>query len=356
MVSNAITKEITGEIKCCELKFLKFTRLELIRDSVHFFPFLCLQAKGAPVCGKLEAWCAANETGWRHAAHLAVFQISLLEKVDFTKKFEMNLKIFFLIASSLSIPGGDTPTKTAEKKSSLESEKKSTPDQHVLQVIRKDAADVAQTIAANGGKCFKQNRPKPAEPPAPPKEKIIENPPPPPPPQPSPNTSQQQQQQQQQQQPPPQTQQSNLPSGFRGKQAGIGSWFRGNHGNDNTNGNSWCGYPYHDNSNVFAPDISIMTDWTNVVSGPAYERAAKAYCGLEALVTNPETGKSKIMYIGDAFDHRYVLNPGAIDIMKGPYEYLTGAPAVDKMKVIRNVQWVLTGQRSQQYCFKCSGR
>jgi hypothetical protein len=37
-----------------------------------------------------------------------------------------------------------------------------------------------------------------------------------------------------------------------GKHTGIGSWFRANFGGDETNGNSWCGYPYQDHTNGFA--------------------------------------------------------------------------------------------------------
>lgn len=32
----------------------------------------------------------------------------------------------------------------------------------------------------------------------------------------------------------------------------------------------------------------------------------RKYCGLEAKVTDPSTGKTELMYIGDAFDDKYV--------------------------------------------------
>lgn len=52
---------------------------------------------------------------------------------------------------------------------------------------------------------------------------------------------------------------SNQPTGaFTGKpESGIGSWYRANNAQDQTNGKSWCGYAYSDNSPLFAPVSAI---------------------------------------------------------------------------------------------------
>ena len=42
-------------------------------------------------------------------------------------------------------------------------------------------------------------------------------------------------------------------------------------------------------------------------SDPAgWKAATQKYCGLEATVKDPKTGKQMLMYIGDAFDDKYV--------------------------------------------------
>jgi len=47
---------------------------------------------------------------------------------------------------------------------------------------------------------------------------------------------------------------ANLPGGFSGRNGpGIGSWFRTDNKNDETNGQSWCGYRYNDDMLGFAP-------------------------------------------------------------------------------------------------------
>lgn len=147
-----------------------------------------------------------------------------------------------------------------------------------------------------------------------------------------------------------------MPPGFQGVNSGIGSWFMANLQSDSTNGHSWCGYPYANSSNGFAPDISVMTEGTNAVYGASdYETSAKKYCGLEARVTNPATGITKLMYIIDAFDHKWVRSPGSIDIMADAWSALTNQSASDKQNVIQGVTWELTGNRSDKYCFACAG-
>jgi hypothetical protein len=156
---------------------------------------------------------------------------------------------------------------------------------------------------------------------------------------------------------PPQNIQSNLPSGFKGKNKGIGSFFSSSKSSDATNGRSWCGFPYKDYTNGFAPDLSVMTDGTNAVwTGGMnnYAESAKKYCGLEARVTNLDNGAVKVMYIVDAFDPRWVKSPGSIDIMTKSWEGLAGRPANDK-NVVLNVEWELTGNRNPRYVFDGNG-
>lgn len=38
----------------------------------------------------------------------------------------------------------------------------------------------------------------------------------------------------------------------------------------------------------------------------AWKAATQKFCGLEAKVTDPKTGRSKLMYIGDGFDMKFV--------------------------------------------------
>ena len=157
--------------------------------------------------------------------------------------------------------------------------------------------------------------------------------------------------------PPPTNWNPDMPSGFRGLNSGIGSYFSASLSSDSTNGRSWCGFPYKDYSNGFAPDLSVMTDGTNAVwTGYEnnYASSARKYCGLEARVTNTATGASKIMYIIDAFDPRWVRTPGSIDIMSKSWEELAGRPANDKNVVIP-VTWELTGNRNQKYTFEGVG-
>lgn len=163
----------------------------------------------------------------------------------------------------------------------------------MLQLVVLLAAISCQIPQVGKGMCYSQNRPKQTPPITPPV-----NPPA------NPQT--------------PSTPSTNLPRGFRGKNKGLGSYFQAKKNSDATNGRSWCGFPYQDYSNGFAPDLSVMTSGTNAVyGGRNYESSGREYCGLEAKVTNLDNGVSKIMYIIDAFDPKWVRTPGSIDIMSG---------------------------------------
>jgi hypothetical protein len=143
---------------------------------------------------------------------------------------------------------------------------------------------------------------------------------------------------------------------FTGVNIGIGSFFSADLASDSTNGNSWCGFPYKDHTNGFSPSLKRMTEGTGAVYGhPNWEKYIKKWCGLEALVFNPETGKSMLMFIIDAFDDKWVRSPGSIDIMKDSYLYLTDSAPLNKQKVIHDVKWELTGNRNNQYSGKGQG-
>ena len=147
-----------------------------------------------------------------------------------------------------------------------------------------------------------------------------------------------------------------LPGGFKGLQTGMGSWFRANNPIDSTNGNSWCGYPYKDYSPVFAPDIGIMTNGTNAVwPNPMWSTFATQYCGLEAKVYNPKTDTTVLLYVGDAFDSKWVVSPGSIDIMTKSYNTLARKAVTEKNEVMMGLQWQFTGQRNPQYMFHSLG-
>ena len=85
---------------------------------------------------------------------------------------------------------------------------------------------------------------------------------------------------------------------FQGVNVGIGSWFKAID-LPNSNGNSWCNFPYTDASNGFAVALNVITENTNVTSGPNWEKYGKLWCGLEAQVTNPDTQITKTMFIID---------------------------------------------------------
>jgi hypothetical protein len=88
--------------------------------------------------------------------------------------------------------------------------------------------------------------------------------------------------------------------------------------------------------------------------GGDYNKAAEAYCGLEAVVTTP-SGVTKTMYILDGFDHAWVRTAGSIDIPKNTWAELYGSSTDDKDVVIQGITWKLTGGRSEQYKFQGTG-
>ncbi|KAK4052617.1 hypothetical protein OIO90_004245 [Microbotryomycetes sp. JL221] len=146
-----------------------------------------------------------------------------------------------------------------------------------------------------------------------------------------------------------------------GRNKGIGSWFETNNGRDFTNGNSWCGCPYDDTLPLFAPPVKrMLSNFNN-----DYERAAKAYCGLEAkFYVSPqghiddknnkgsERTKEVLLWIGDGFAQEWVKSEGSVDIVKQSFQKMFGKKTEDKNDVILDLEWELTGNRNDQYTFE----
>ncbi|KAF2753272.1 hypothetical protein EJ05DRAFT_209161 [Pseudovirgaria hyperparasitica] len=136
---------------------------------------------------------------------------------------------------------------------------------------------------------------------------------------------------------------------FAGPQTGIGSWFRADADQDATNGNSWCGYKYSNSDPIIAVSLRRMGGATYNSDPEKWRHITKKYCGLEAKVTDPQTGKSKLMYIGDGFDEKWVKSPSSIDIMIDAFADIHHHPGNNKNDVIRGVKWELTGRINEQW-------
>ena len=134
-----------------------------------------------------------------------------------------------------------------------------------------------------------------------------------------------------------------------GKHKGLASWYRTNSKNDSTTGVGWCGKEYDDNTPGFAPPFNLMSPTlATYYSDPEqWKKDTAKWCGLEAKVTNPHTGKSKLLYIYDAFDPYWVKTEFAIDILLGPFTELAGDPKGDKNVVVHDMEWELTGNRRE---------
>ena len=82
-----------------------------------------------------------------------------------------------------------------------------------------------------------------------------------------------------------------------------------------------------------------------------YEAAAKAYCGLEAIVTTPD-GRTATLYLADAFDDTWVRTPASIDVIYDAFSNLFGSQTNNKNDVIQGATWKFTGNRNDKYKFK----
>ncbi|KAJ4151551.1 hypothetical protein LMH87_012243 [Akanthomyces muscarius] len=123
-----------------------------------------------------------------------------------------------------------------------------------------------------------------------------------------------------------------IPQGFfPGANNGvIGSWYRASAGQDATNGQSWCGYTYKNSDPIFAVSLKAMGGATYNSNPDAWRAQSRKYCGLEAQVTDPSTGKTSLLYIGDAFDDAWIKRTGSIDIMIDAFSNLHGNPNGNK--------------------------
>ncbi|KAG9187948.1 hypothetical protein G6011_01871 [Alternaria panax] len=146
------------------------------------------------------------------------------------------------------------------------------------------------------------------------------------------------------------------PNFFDDPQSGVGSWYRASAGQDSTNGKSWCAYTYYNSDPVFAVSLKAMGGKTYNSDPAGWKAAKQKYCGLEATVKDPKTGKQMLMYVGDAFDDEYGLvsclleydparspsntfhqSPGSIDIMIDAFSNIHGNPNGNKNDVIKGV-------------------
>ena len=156
----------------------------------------------------------------------------------------------------------------------------------------------------------------------------------------------------------------------------IASWFRTNSAQDSTNGASWCYRPYSDDMPLFAPSLKTMLAsaggdpiaagkkvslgrshsrllqqltllFTSHSSSQSHSTTQHQFCGLEAIVSTPD-GRSATMFIGDAFDDRWVLTPTSIDVAYGAFHLLFGSTTDNKNDVIQGVTWELTGNRRSE--------
>ncbi|GAA5844283.1 hypothetical protein JCM3766R1_002897 [Sporobolomyces carnicolor] len=130
----------------------------------------------------------------------------------------------------------------------------------------------------------------------------------------------------------------------------IASWYHADSSQDSTNGNSWCYYPYNDDTPGFA--ISVGTMIANF--GGDAMAARKAYCGLEAIVTTPD-GTELTLYVADGFDDAWVKTPTSIDVMYNSFTKLFGKATSNKNDVITGTTWRFTGNRNERYAFDSTG-
>lgn len=134
---------------------------------------------------------------------------------------------------------------------------------------------------------------------------------------------------------------------LNGKHKGLASWYRANSSQDSTNGTGWCGKRYTDATKGFAPPFAKMSPtlatWSS--SPEQWKKDTAKWCGLEARVTNPQNGRSELLYIVDAFDPKWTRTEFAIDILLGPFTSLVRNPNNDKNVVVQDMEWELTGRR-----------
>jgi hypothetical protein len=108
---------------------------------------------------------------------------------------------------------------------------------------------------------------------------------------------------------------------FESSQSGTGSWYRASARQDSNSGRSWCAHTYYNSYPVFAMVctgtrkardyehlLTIVPKVYQAMGGKTYNndtagwKAATQYCGIEATLKDPKTGKQMLIYIVHAFD------------------------------------------------------
>ncbi|KAJ8294364.1 hypothetical protein OF846_002893 [Rhodotorula toruloides] len=133
-------------------------------------------------------------------------------------------------------------------------------------------------------------------------------------------------------------------STFLGNLTGaIASWYHTDSTTDSTNDD--------DSIPGFAPSLKTMLSSFN---GDA-TAAKKGFCGLKATVYSPKTGRLIPMIIADAFDDKWVRTPNSIDVIYGSFAELFGSATDNKDDVVKDVWWMLTGERDDKFTYKGVG-
>lgn len=130
----------------------------------------------------------------------------------------------------------------------------------------------------------------------------------------------------------------------------ILSWFRTDSSSDSTNGMSWCQTKYQDDWLCFAPSVGTMLN----EFGGDYTKAATAFCGREAIVTDPSNGKSITAFICDGFDDTWVRTPASLDLTVGAFTAIYGSFDNNKDTVVQGATWKFTGNVVQEGTFQGS--
>ncbi|BGP62804.1 hypothetical protein NBRC10512v2_004136 [Rhodotorula toruloides] len=61
------------------------------------------------------------------------------------------------------------------------------------------------------------------------------------------------------------------------------------------------------------------------------------------------------MIIADAFDDKWVRTPNSIDVIYGSFAELFGSATDNKDDVVKDVWWMLTGERDDKFTYKGVG-
>jgi len=140
-----------------------------------------------------------------------------------------------------------------------------------------------------------------------------------------------------------------VPSNVKGTHTGIGSWFRADNSADSTNGQSWCGFAYHDSDPGFAMSLNLMGGssalWGRNTA--LWDKSTNTYCGLQAQLTYK--GKTYTGYMLDAFDPQWVRTKFSIDILIDLFEKLWGKKTSNKNDVMNTVSWKFTGKKAVKW-------